>query len=81
MTVWRSTFGHVATGASVHTCTGMRIDCVYETTNEFVKQTYSMAILKIGSRGLLERGFLNPLLEYAVRNGTEAEALTMSESI
>ena len=40
-----------------------------------------MAILNIGSRGLIERGFLNPLLEYAVRNGIEADALTMSESI
>ena len=40
-----------------------------------------MAILNIGSRGLIERGFLCPLLEYAVRNGIQAEALTMSESI
>ena len=37
-----------------------------------------MAILNIGSRGLIERGFLCPLLEYAVRNGIQAEALTMS---
>ena len=40
-----------------------------------------MAILNIGSRGLIERGFLCPLLEYAVRNGIQAEALTISESI
>ena len=40
-----------------------------------------MAILSIGSRGLIERGFLNPLLEYALTNKIESEALTLSESI
>ena len=40
-----------------------------------------MAILNIGSRGLFGRGFLNPLLEHALRNGIEAETLTMSERL
>ena len=61
--------------------TGMQLDCVCKTTDKFEKQADSMAILNIGSRGMIERGFLNPLLEYAVRNGTMSERLEGSRRL
>ena len=47
--------------------------CVCKPTDKFEKQADTVAILNIGSRGLIGRGFLNPLLEHALRNGIEAD--------
>lgn len=61
--------------------TGIHLDCVCKPTDKFEKQADTVTILNIGSRGLIGRGFLNPLLEHALRNGIEAETLTMFERL